>query len=222
MKRKWKITWAVLAPLTVFWLAEPFITEWYYKEKCSFGSVSKNEYAAIRSRAQKISKNWDWSKKAYQAPNITGKSAPTIIWGRYLTAFLDANLVKFIPEKAPIDVKIAHVLAFMEGIGMRMYSNGSSKGYYISKGQKPVVSIGYVIYKMKLGRYSPILLAPKSRFFKISLNLQEGTSGNGIVKRAVVWPAGFLTIPLDDGGRWESFKPLGCLEKELFMSWGLS
>jgi hypothetical protein len=219
MKRRWKITFGILGPLLVLWLAEPYIKEWYYREECSFGSVSKDEYAEIKDRAKEIFRNWDWSKRVPPKPrgsigSISASYAP------YLTAFLDANLVKFIPEKATTDVKIAHVLAFMEGIGARMYYKHAPNSY---KDKNTVIYINYVIYKLKLGRYNPILLlAPKSRFLKIFLELQESYSEYSIVKRVEPWPTGFLVIPLDDGLRWQTFKPLGCVEEGLFKSWELT
>ncbi len=216
---KWKLALRVLPALVVLWLAEPYIREWYYKEECSFGSVSKEKYAEIRKKASEISRNWDWGKKAYQAPDIIEKSASATIYSPHLTTFIDANLDKFIPEAGSTDVKIAYALAFMEGIGARMYLKNGPKSY---KGQRPVIELWYVIYKMKLKQYGPILFTPKSRFVKIYLELQMQTAGTSIVKNFKTWPTGFFMIPLDDGGEWTLFNPLGCVNEGLFKHWGIS
>lgn len=216
MKRRRKITLGVLASLTALWLAEPFIKEWFYKEQCSFGSVSKDDYVEILNRAKEINHKWDWNKRV---PRSSEHRSLGEVYAPYLNEFLKVNLLRFIPETASTDIKVAHLLAFMEGFGARMYSK---RGYVSRKEQKPTVSLNYVIYRMKLGEYHPGLLAPKSRYLKIHIGLQKEDNGNAIAIEFNVHPTGFLVIPLDDGLTWQSFKPVGCVEEDLFKSWGLS
>ena len=208
---------AIFTMILALWLVEPIVYEWIYKEECSFGSVSKEEYAAIRKKAEKISSNWDWSKTVPKHRTITLPKQNRVWGGRHLVAFLDANFVDFVPKSSPYDVKVAHILAFMEGIGARLYRiipAGDSADH------KPSVHLRYVIYKMKVNEYGLTLLAPKSRYFKLHVALESGLPGNSIIKRYQVRPTGLFDAPLDDNN-FELFTPLGCVDEKLLEKLGI-
>jgi len=208
---------AIFTMLLTLWLIEPFVYEWFFKTECSFGSLSKEEYAPIRNRAQKLSSDWDWGKTVPKHRPIALPAQSRMWGGRHLIAFLDANFVNFVPKSASDDVKVAHVLAFMEALGARLYRiiPAGGQGAY-----KPSLHLRYVIYKMRVNEYDLTLLAPKSRYLKLHVALKPGLPGNSIIKRYQVRPTGLIDAPLDDN-KLELFTPLGCVDHNLIVKWGL-